>query len=109
MCVRVCVYSHPLQYWEMDALVWDVRGIKSATLRLKLQLKIDFYTPKTQIQLNNDQIPDFICGYLNYDQNVLTPPSRSSNKMLPLLIHVYVGPWLCSADHFHVCVCVKPT
>lgn len=60
-------------------------------------------------QLNNDQIPDFICGYLNYDQNVLTPPSRSSNKMLPLLIHVYVGPWLCSADHFHVCVCVKPT
>lgn len=60
-------------------------------------------------QLNNDQIPDFICGYLNYDQNVLTPPSGSSNKLLPLLIHVYVSPWLCSADHFHVCVCVKPT
>lgn len=60
-------------------------------------------------QLNNDQIPDFICGCLNYDQNVLTPPSGSSNKLLPLLIHVYVSPWLCSADHFHVCVCVKPT
>lgn len=59
MCVRVCVYSHPLQYWEMDALVWDVRGIKSTTLRLKLQLKIDFYTPKKTKNPNCAQSADF--------------------------------------------------
>lgn len=43
----------------MDALVWDVRGIKSATLRLKLQLKIDFLHSKKTKNPNCAQSADF--------------------------------------------------